>query len=67
MSTKELSKIVYKNFQGSIEWCSEDNCFYGKILHIEDLITYEGFYETDLINNFKLAVERYLRLLEKKE
>jgi predicted HicB family RNase H-like nuclease len=50
----------YKGYQGSIEASIKDNCLYGKILFINDLILYEGNTLEELKKNFEEAVEDYL-------
>ena len=52
--------LHHKNYQGSIEVSVEDDCLHGRILFIEDLITYEGETVAELKTNFAASVERYL-------
>jgi predicted HicB family RNase H-like nuclease len=37
-----MSIFQYKGFVGSIEVDSEDKCLHGKLLYINDLVTYEA-------------------------
>jgi len=56
-----MNKILsHKEYKGSIEVSVEDGCLHGKILFIEDMITYEGRSVEELKNAFIEAVERYL-------
>ena len=55
---KELLK--YKGFLGSIEVSIGDNCIHGKILFIDDVVTYEAESPSQLEAEFKAAVEDYL-------
>lgn len=59
----------YKNYLGSIETSVEDLCLHGKILHINDLITYEAQTPAKLKKAFEEAVDDYLQLCrqQKKE
>ena len=57
MGKKTLS---YKDYTGSIEVSLEDNCLHGKILFIEDLITYEGSTVEELSCSFREAVDDYI-------
>lgn len=50
----------HKGYCGSIEVSLDDDCLHGKILFINDLITYEGQTVAELVSAFKSAVERYL-------
>jgi len=62
MSKSDLS---YKGYVGSCEVSFEDECLHGRILFIEDLITYEGANPPELKLNFEAAVDRYLAYCEK--
>ena len=59
MSKDNLLK--YKNYLGSIEYNLKDKVLFGKILFIDDLISYEGETLNELENNFKEAVDDYLQ------
>ena len=52
--------IQYKGYIGSVEFSEDDAIFYGKVLGIRSLISYEGDNATDLINDFHEAVDDYL-------
>jgi len=57
MSNKVLN---HRNYLGSIEVSIEDNCLYGKILFINDLVTYEANTPDGLKLAFQEAVDGYL-------
>ncbi|HIJ78794.1 MAG: type II toxin-antitoxin system HicB family antitoxin [Desulfobulbaceae bacterium] len=59
-----MNKLTYKGYTGIIEASIEDGCLHGKILFIEDLITYEGNTVEDINNSFKEAVDHYLNYCE---
>ncbi len=63
------STIQYKDYIGSVEFSQEDGVFYGKVLGIRALISYEGTNAKELIADFEEAVEDYLNMCteEKKE
>ena len=52
--------IEYKGYIGSIEYSSEDKCFFGKVEMIDDLVTFEATYAKELEKNFHTAVDEYL-------
>lgn len=52
--------LRYKGFLGSIEVSIGDNCLHGKILFIDDIVTYEAESPAQLEAEFKAAVEDYL-------
>ena len=53
--------LRYKGFIGSIEVSPEDKCLYGKLLYIDDLVTYEAETVTVLDTEFKKSVDEYLK------
>lgn len=50
----------YKGYVGSVEFSEEDDIFYGKVLGIRSLISYEGESVTELLADFHDAVDDYL-------
>lgn len=52
--------IQYKGYIGSVEFSEEDSLFYGKVLGIRSLISYEGENAHDLIEDFHNAIDDYL-------
>ena len=58
--------MEYKGYVGSVEFSEQDAVFFGKVMGIRSLISYEGTTATKLINDFHSAVDDYLALCEKK-
>ena len=54
--------IQYKGYIGSIEFSEEDRLFYGKVMGIRSLISYEGKSAAELIDDFHNAVDDYLEM-----
>ena len=54
--------IEYKGYIGSVEFSETDSLFYGKVMGIRALISYEGISATELIEDFHCAVDDYLDL-----
>lgn len=52
--------MTYKGYYGSVEFSDEDNIFFGRIIGINDHITYEGDNVKSLRRDFEQAVEDYL-------
>ena len=52
--------IEYKGYIGSIEYSSEDKCFFGKLEMIDDLVTFEAISAAELETNFQNAVDEYI-------
>ena len=52
--------IEYNGYIGTVEYSSEDKCFFGKIDMINDLVTFEADSAIELEKNFKNAVDEYL-------
>jgi predicted HicB family RNase H-like nuclease len=56
--------LEYKGFQGSVEFSLEAGVLHGKILLIDDLVTYEADNITDLNDAFIDSVDDYLATCE---
>lgn len=56
--------MEYKGYVGSVEFSEEDGLFYGKVMGIRALISYEGSTAAELVNDFHGAVDDYLALCE---
>ena len=54
--------MEYKGYIGSVEFSEEDPLFYGKVMGIRALISYEGESAHDLVEDFHSAVDAYLDL-----
>ena len=52
--------IMYKGYIGSVEFSVEDCIFFGKVLCIRSLISYEGENAKELLDDFHGAVDDYL-------
>lgn len=54
--------MEYKGYVGSVEFSEEDELFFGKVMGIRALISYEGENARELVEDFHGAVEDYLAL-----
>ena len=54
--------MEYKGYLGSVEFSEEDALFYGKVMGIRALISYEGTNAAELVTDFHGAVDDYLEL-----
>ena len=54
--------LKYKDFEASLLRSEEDDIFYGKVLDVDDSITFEGDDISSLEMAFKEAVEDYLTI-----
>ena len=52
--------IEYKDYIGSVEYSSDDRCFFGKIEMIDDLVTFEAISVDELEINFQNSVNEYI-------
>ena len=52
--------IQYKGYVGSVEFSEEDGVFFGKVMGIRSLISYEGENAKELIKDFHGAIDDYL-------
>ena len=54
------STMSYKDYQGSVEYSDEDGVFFGRIIGINDRITFEGDSVANLRKDFQDAVNEYI-------
>lgn len=59
--------LEYKGYTGSIEFSEEDNLFFGKVIGIRSLLSYEGKDIDELTEDFQGAIDDYLNLCEEIE
>ncbi|WP_330655455.1 type II toxin-antitoxin system HicB family antitoxin [Butyricicoccus intestinisimiae] len=52
--------IQYKGYVGSVEFSEENGVFYGKVMGIRSLISYEGENAKELLDDFHGAIDDYL-------
>ena len=57
--------LNYKEFIGTVHYSSDDEVFYGKILEIDDLVTFEGKTVEELKKSFNEAVDDYIEICKK--
>ncbi|MGJ8515070.1 type II toxin-antitoxin system HicB family antitoxin [Carnimonas bestiolae] len=61
MSSKVLK---YKGYQGSVEVSLDDGIMFGKVLHITDLVSYEGSTVSELKQAFESQLDAYLEFCQ---
>ncbi|MBR6027511.1 MAG: type II toxin-antitoxin system HicB family antitoxin [Clostridia bacterium] len=54
------STMEYRHYVGSVEFSEADGLFYGQVLGIRSLISYEGATAAELVQDFHGAVDDYL-------
>lgn len=62
-----METIKYKDFVGSVEVNLKDKCIHGKILFINDLVTYESEELVEIETEFRAAVDDYIETCEELE
>ena len=60
ISPMKTSTLKHKGYLGSIKHDLDEGILYGKVLHITDLILFEGETLPELKKNFELSVDDYL-------
>lgn len=63
-STEFDKKLVYRDYEGSISYSHTDRLFYGKVLGIRSLISYEGAAPEELEKDFREMLDFYLESSE---
>ena len=78
MKTAKLSKLIlkrgsfmnnlleYKEYYGTVEFSASDNIFFGKVLGINGLISFEGDSVQSLKEDFEGAIDDYLEMCAEK-
>ncbi len=56
--------IQHKGYSASVHFSAEDDAFFGKVLGINDLITFEGKSVSELKKAFEESIEDYLETCE---
>jgi predicted HicB family RNase H-like nuclease len=54
-----MENLTYNGYTGSAEVSVADDCLHGRLLFVNDLITYEGQTLAELKKSFRDAVDRY--------
>ncbi len=55
-----IDALTYKGYTATIHYSADDEVFFGKVIAINDLITFEGTSVSTLKEAFEEAVEDYL-------
>lgn len=58
------NNMEYKGYLGSVEFSEEEAVFFGKIMNIRSLISYEGKKVMELSEQFREAVDEYSSICE---
>lgn len=58
------NNMEYKGYLGSVEFSEEEAVFFGKIMNIRSLISYEGKNVMELSEQFREAVDEYSSMCE---
>ncbi len=59
-----MEMMIYKGFNGTIEFSEEDGCYFGKVLNVDGLVLYEGSNIDELRQDFQNAVDDYMTHLK---
>ena len=54
--------MEYSGYIGSVEFSESDGVFFGKVMGIRSLISYEGTNAKELVDDFHGAIDEYLEL-----
>ena len=56
-----MKTMTYKGFTGTVEWSDDDQCYFGKLQNIDDLVMYEGSTREELEDYFREAVDYHIQ------
>ncbi len=57
--------LEYKGFAGEFNFDKRDKLFVGKIIHLEDFVTFQGTNIAELEQNFRESVEFHIEISKK--
>ncbi len=57
--------MEYKGFKARVEYSADDEVFFGRLLGIEDTVTFEGKTVRELKKDMKEAVDFHIEICEK--
>jgi len=60
-----MNHMEYRGYIGSVEFSQEDECFFGKVLGVRGLISYEGESVKELKEDFQNAIDEHIDFLER--
>ena len=60
-----MNYIEYRGYVGSVEYSKDDECFFGRVLGISGLISYEGESVQELKKDFQDAVDAHIAFNER--
>lgn len=63
-----MNKLLsYKDYLGTVEYSLNDKVFFGEVLGIKSLLSYQGNTIEELEEDFKETIEDYLDLCSRKK
>ena len=57
-----MNTLIYKGYQGRFEYDSDADIFHGEVLHLNDVVTFQGRSIDELKQTLADSVEGYLAL-----
>lgn len=61
---RKIDTCEYKGFKTEIKYSRADNCYYGKLEGIRDLVNFEGQTKEEALQNFQVSVDDYLETVK---
>lgn len=61
---RKINTCEYKGFKAEIKYSLEDDCYYGELEGIRDLVNFEGSTKGEAMTNFQVAVDDYLETVK---
>lgn len=55
-------QLHYKDYTGSVNYSKADTVYYGKVLGVDGLLSYEGLTKQSLYQDFWDTVDDYLKM-----
>lgn len=58
--------LEYKGYQGTVHFDADAGIFHGEVLHLRDVITFEGTSVDEIVQAFRDSVDDYLEFCEER-
>lgn len=55
-----MCNLEYKGYRGTVEYSERERLFYGKVMGVKALISYEGQTLAELEDDFRCGLDQYI-------
>ena len=59
--------MIYKGYTATVEFDEDEGIFFGKVVDLQDVITFQGKSVEELNTEFKISIDEYLAFCKEKK